>query len=224
MPGVFFFIVALAVISAVIYGWYAADKRRKELFVWAQSRHLSFSPQKDHGFDTRYPKFNCLNHGSSRYAYNVISGTLANREFLGFDYHYTTGSGKNRHTHNFSAIVLQSPILLKPLFIRPENFFDKITEFAGFDDIDFESAEFSRKFYVKSSDKRWAYDVIHPRMMEFLLSKPLFTIQFDLNRIMAHRGTKFSVDDFELAVEVLDGIIERFPEYLAKQQRENPSI
>ena len=40
---------------------------------------------------------------------------------------------------------------------------------ANFDDIDFESDEFSRKFYVQSSDRKFAYDVLHPRMMEFLL-------------------------------------------------------
>ncbi len=217
-----FVIVALVITAALIYGWYAAEKRRKELSAWAQSKNLSFSPEKDHAFDSRYPNFSCLNRGSSRYARNVISGTLADRVFLGFDYHYTTGSGKNRQQHNLSAIILQSPMLLKPLFIRPENVFDKITEFVGFNDIDFESAEFSRKFYVKAADKRWAYDVIHPRMMEFLLAKPLFTIQFDSKRIMAHRDKTFSIDDFEQAVELLDGIIQRFPEYLTKQQQEDP--
>ena len=224
MPNTLFVIIVLAVITAAIYSWYGADKRRKELFAWAQSRHLNFSSQKDYGFGSRYPSLSCLNRGSSRYAHNVISGTLADREFLGFDYHYTTGSGKNRQVHSFSAIILQSPIWLRPLYIRGEHFFDKITEFAGFDDIDFESAEFSRKFYVKSPDKRWAYDVLHPRMMEFLLSKPVFTIQFDLNRIMAQRSRTFSVADFEQAIELVEGMIERFPEYLRKQQQENPSI
>ena len=96
---------------------------------------------------------------------------------------------------------------------------DKITEFAGFNDIDFESAEFSRKFYVKSPDKRWAYDVIHPRMMEFLLASPVFTLQFDLTQIMISRSSTFSANDYESAVGVVEGMIERLPEYLVKQQQ-----
>lgn len=221
MPIVFFIILGAVVIAALIYGLHAAEKRRKELAAWAQSKGLSFDPQKHRGFDERFPNFKCLKRGHSRYAYNIMSGILGSGEFLGFDYHYTTGSGKNRQDHHFSAVILQSPIMLKPLFIRSENVFDKLTEFAGFDDIDFESAEFSRKFYVKSPDKRWAYDVIHPRMMEYLLTRPVFTIQFDLNRIIAHRNKKFSINDFTQAIEHVEGVIERFPEYLAKQQRQN---
>lgn len=57
MHSFFFAIIALVVISVLIYGWYAADQRRKELFAWAQSRNLSFSPQKDYGFDSRYANF-----------------------------------------------------------------------------------------------------------------------------------------------------------------------
>jgi hypothetical protein len=224
VQGLFFVVVALVILAVIIFGWYAANQRRKELLAWAHSKGLQFSTERYYGFDDRYPAFNCLQQGSDRYAYNVITGQLADREFLGFDYHYTTGSGKNRQDHHFSAIILQSPILLKPLLIRPENFLDKITEFAGFNDIDFESAEFSRKFYVKSPDKRWAYDVIHPRMMEFLLAAPVFTLQFDLTYIMASRSTTFSVTDYESAVTVIEGMLERLPEYLVKQQQANPSV
>jgi hypothetical protein len=222
VQGIFFVIVVVVAIAAIFYGWYVVDKRRKALFAWAQSRGLQFTSEKYYDFDNRFPAFSCLQQGSSRYAYNVITGSLADKEFLGFDYHYTTGSGKNRQDHHFSAIILQSPILLKPLFVRPENFLDKITEFAGFNDIDFESAEFSRKFYVKSPDKRWAYDVIHPQMMEFLMAAPVFTLQFDLTRIMASRNTTFSVKDYDSAIEVVEGMLERLPEYLVKQQQGNP--
>ena len=57
------------------------------------------------------------------------------------------------------------------LLIRPEGFFDKVAGAFGFDDIDFESEEFSRAFFVKSSDKRFAYDVLHPRMLELLMAE-----------------------------------------------------
>ncbi|MDY7011318.1 MAG: hypothetical protein SVV80_11300, partial [Planctomycetota bacterium] len=108
---------------------------------------------------------------------------------------------------------------LKPLYIRREHFFDKLTEFFGFDDIDFESAEFSRKFFVKSPNKRWAYDVIHQRMMEYLLAAPDFGIQFDLMHIIAWRGRKFKPADFQAAAEMICGMLERLPEYVVRQQK-----
>jgi len=121
-----------------------------------------------------------------------MEGTWSDRHLLAFDYHYethSTDSKGHRRTnhHHFSAVILASALPLKPLFIRAEGFFDKLTEFVGFDDIDFESAEFSRKFYVKAKDRRWAYDVIHARTMEFLLSMPRFTIQFDRNNVIANQ-------------------------------------
>ena len=119
-------------------------------------------------------------------------------------------------------VTQMTSVLLREGVGKIKTLLDKVSEFVGFDDIDFESAEFSRKFYVKSHDKRWAYDIIHPLMMEYLLAMPVFTIQFDLNRIMAHRDKVFSIADFERAIDLVEGIIQRFPDYLVKQQIENP--
>ena len=55
------------------------------------------------------------------------------------------------------------------VLLRREGLFDRMAGALGFDDIDFESVEFSRRFHVKSSDKRFAYDLIDAGMMQFLL-------------------------------------------------------
>ena len=215
---VIFVLFAVAVIAAVVYGYYAAAQRRKELSAWARERGLWFSPAKDRTLDGRFSEFDCLSRGHSRYAHNLISGDWSGREFLAFDYHYVTGHGKNQSTHTFSAVVLDGQVPLKPLFIRPEGCFDKITEFFGYDDIDFESAEFSRTFYVKSPDRRWAYDVIHQRTMAFLLEAPRFTIKFDRRHVIAYLGRRFKPQEFAAAAEVVQGVLDRLPEYLVRQQ------
>lgn len=108
--------------------------------------------------------------GHSQKISNTMSGSKNGCHIAMFDYTYTTGSGKSRQVHNNSVCVLGVPQHFKPLFIRPENFLDKIAGAIGFDDIDFESREFSSRFYVKSNDKKFAYDIVHPQMMNFLLS------------------------------------------------------
>jgi hypothetical protein len=215
---VFVAILGFVVVS-IIYGIYASGHRRKELAAWAMSKGLNFTPERDSSFQDRYPSFDCLRKGDSRYAYNIMAGTFAGRELLGCDYHYATGSGKSRTQHHFSLVIIKSPILLEPLFIRPENFFDKLTELVGFNDIDFESAEFSKKFYVKSPNKKWAYDIIHPRMMEFLLASPEFPIQFDSLSVILYRGTTFSPQDFDDATNLINGIFERIPDYVIQNQK-----
>lgn len=220
MPQVLFVIVVgCIVIIGAAFAFYADIKRRNKLSLWALQNGLEFSSGKATDEVYEFGDFDCLNRGSDRYAYNMISGTLHGIKFIGFDYHYQTGSGKNRQQHFFSAVILKSPILLKPLLIRPENLLDKVGAALGFDDINFESAEFSRKFFVKSPDKRWAYDIIHPRMMEYLLASPVFSIQFGLAYVIAWRDRRFECADFEAAAQIVKGIFDRIPEYVVQKQQ-----
>jgi hypothetical protein len=215
---IFLGVLALVVVP-IIYSIYASGKRRKELSEWALSKGLTFIAAKDGFFDSRYPNFSCLHRGDNRYACNIMTGGIAGRVFLGCDYNYSTGSGKSRHDYEFSLIIVNSPILLERLLIRPENFADKFAALVGFDDINFESAEFSRKFFVKAPNKKWAYAIIHPRMMEFLLSMPQFFIEFDSLSVIVYREDKFSVADFENAVNLINGIFDRIPDYVIQDNK-----
>ena len=66
-------IIVFAVVS-IIYSFYASDKRRKELAAWAMSKDLNFTAEHDSSFQDRYPSFDCLQRGDSRYAYNIMAG------------------------------------------------------------------------------------------------------------------------------------------------------
>ena len=129
--------------------------------------------------------------------------------FRAFDYHWQTHSTNSKgqrqtHTHRMSALVVDARVPLKGLQIRAENFFDKMKSAFGFDDIDFESAEFSRKFHVSAEDRKWAYDVLHARAIEFLLAQPhRYTIHFHRHEIFFGRGSgRWKAPEFEEAVDV----------------------
>ena len=61
----------------------------------------------------------------------------------------------------------------------------------GGEKVRFESEEFNKSFKVRTADAKFAYDVIHPRTMEFLMASrpPGFRIEGDMMR--------FSVDDHD---------------------------
>jgi len=217
-------LIVAAIIGLVIFAHLQAENRKKALAAWASSRGLSFQPAHDRGMDDRYPQFKCLKQGDDRYAYNVMEGAVGQRTACAFDYHYethSTDSKGNRTTydHHFSAVIVETGLALKPLVIRKEGFFDKIGEFLGFEDIDFESIEFSKAFYVKSPDRRWAFDVIQQSTMEFLLESPRFTLEFQESQIIAFRDRNFKPDDFEAALRVIEGVIERLPNYLLREMK-----
>ena len=222
MPVLIIIAVVVLIGGGIYLSLWLAAKRRKELSDWGAAHGLVFSQARDASIETRFAAFSCLHEGRHRYAYNVLSGSWAGRDFLGFDYHYETQSHSNKGTqtqhHHFSAVVLGSPVPLKPLLVRPETPFDKLAGFFGFDDINFESAEFSRKFYVKAPDKKWAYDVIHQRTMEFLLGMPRFSLQLDGRSVIAWRHSTFKAADFEQAAALVAGILDRLPDYLVRDQ------
>ncbi len=213
-----FFLVFIAVVALIIWAFYAAAQRRKKLAAWAAQHGLSFDESHDSDFEDSFPGFDCLREGDSRYAYNVMRGDWGGLRIVAFDYHYATGSGKDRSDYHFSAAILGSPIPLKPLRIRAEGFLDKIGEFFGFDDIDFESAEFSRRFHVKAPDKRWAYDIIHQRTMAYLMSAPEFSVQFAAYDVIAWQSKTFEPADFEAAARHIRAILDLIPEYVVQQR------
>jgi hypothetical protein len=223
-PAFFIILVVVIIIVAAIIGHLQAEKRRKELLQWAGSQGLSFVSSSNYAMDERFSSFSCLRQGSNRYAYNIMEGKHRHKPVCAFDYHYETYSTDakgNRQTHNhyFSAVIVDSGLPLKPLFIREEGFFDKVAEFVGFDDIDFESAEFSRQFYVKAPDRKWAFDVLHQATMEFLLQAPRFALEFQGPHVLAYRSGTFAPTDFSAALLVIDGIFERMPNSLIQEMK-----
>ncbi len=225
--GGFMTLVVLAlvlVVAMVIFGHLAAKKRREALAAWARGHGLGFDPERDSGMDNRYPAFECLQEGSRRYAFNVMSGAYRGRELVAFDYHYATRSTGSRgrrktHHHYFSAAIVSPGFVVRPLFLRPEGFFDKVKAAFGYDDIDFESAEFSKRFFVKSPDRRWAYDVIHARTMEFLLAAPRHSLEFHDRSIIVWNKTRWDLPQLEAAIGVIHGVLDRLPAYVVDQQR-----
>jgi len=206
------------IIYLAIYSHKKEKERRAAMAAWAVERGLNFSPEKVRGFDEEYREFDRLRQGSNRYAHNIMAGKLEGREVRLFDYHYETHSTNSKghrqtHHHSFSAVILESGFRLLPLAIRPEHFFDKLSAAFGWDDIDFESAEFSRRYHVKSPDKRWAYDVLHGRVMEMLLGVKGLSFECDRGAMICTGGGRWELRKFERAIGLVGEILRQIPDH-----------
>jgi len=199
------------------WNWYDSKKRRELLGAWAVGKGWRFQPGKVSGPAAEYPGLKFFDRGHSRSACNIISGEHNGRSVRLMDYRYVTGSGKSRTTHHVGVLIMRTDFPTIPLTIRRENPFDKVTEFFGADDIDFESAEFSRKFYVKSNDRKWAYDVIHQRTMDFLLASPSYEIAFGMQEIAITKSRKLSPQGYDEALALATGFYDLVPDYVIRQ-------
>jgi hypothetical protein len=217
MPFLIILFLALVVIGA-IYNHIQARKRMEGMEALARKLGLNFNAAQDFGLAERYKFLKQLAQGDDRYARNVISGTYKDNEVLVFDYHYLTHStdGKGNRTtqvHLFSFFILTLPGVFPDLTIRRENFLTKIAEVFGYHDIKFESAEFSKTFCVRSPDKKFAYDVCNPKMMEYLLANKDLSIEIE-NQVLALAFDRcLSTEQIESDLQRLIDIRSLLPEY-----------
>jgi hypothetical protein len=231
VPCVIAAFVLAAVIGGVILAHRAEQRRRAEFQAVAAELGFAYDPSSDPGFDDRFPRFECFHRGHSRRAFNLLVGVRGAPErprrcTLGeFEFKETQGSGKNRRTvtYRFGFAVLETAFRAMPdILVREEHFFDKVAGFLGFDDIDFESAAFSRRFMVKSSDKRFAYDLIDAQMMEFLLEEGTPNIDIGDHAVCLWYGQSTRLEPGQL-VELLawgERFLERWPRVLVAELAE----
>jgi len=214
------FIVAAIVIAVV--GWWMEKKRREALAALAASLGLSFSHQKDRALAGQLSFLDKTQSGSNRYCYNVMQGNWQGHNILAFDFHYETHSrdskGRRKTNHHYlSYVTLRLPKAFPELTIAPEGFFSKIAQAVGYDDIDFESAEFSREYVVRSADRKFAYDFCHARTIEFLLAEPVYHLEVEHDRLAVCQKRRFKVEEIRGRLEHLVKIRNLMPDYIFTQ-------
>ena len=214
-----FFIVAICIIIAIVWGIYAGKKRRDAMSLLAGRLGLRFSHERDYQIAKRYEFLDKLDQGSNRYAYNVMEGGYEGHSVKVFDYHYETYSrdskgNRQTHHHHFSFFILGLDRSFPELTIAKEGFFSKIAQAMGFDDIDFESHEFSKRFVVRSKDKKFAYDFCNAQMIDYLLSAQEIEIEVDSTSLALAFNRCLKVEEIEPRLRQLMEIRARMPGYL----------
>ena len=215
--------VLVVIVISTIYGMIQARKRREGLFALAQRLGLNFNAAER---STSSPTDSAFSNNSPRATTvtppMLFPGNYQQNEILAFDYHYATyhtdKSGRHKdHDHWFSFFILTLPAVFPDLTIRRENLFTRVAEVFGYQDIKFESAEFSKAFCVRSQDKKFAYDVCNAKMMEYLLANRDLSIEIENNVLALAFNSRLSVDQIEANLQRLVEIRSRLPEYLFTQ-------
>ncbi len=212
-----FFVLGAVAFGVLVYAQRRArQKRRDDLAHLAHTLGLSFDPRSRKDL----PPHKIFERGHNRTRFHTMSGSIEFGErrldvVMG-DHRFTERSGGDKRTHELSYAIVTVPYHGTPdLVIREEGLADRLKSAVGFDDIDFESEEFSRKFWVTSNDKRFAYDVVHPRMMEFLLRRPAPNLELRYDALCLHSGRRrWEVDEFRIWLAWARSFVALWPEHL----------
>ena len=219
------FVVGLGVVVLVVVLGFLAEKKRREMLQRvAASRGWRYTRRDDAWAD--YFDGSPFGRGHNRQAHNILTGTHDGRDFVGFDYLYHTtetstdaqGRTSSREvSHWFSVLALRTADGFPPLEVSPEGFFGRAIGKLTNRDIQLESEEFNRAFSVVSSDRRFAYDILHPRLMEQLLLTRDVGWKIQQGWILAVEPGRHDVTDIDRRLGVIDGVLDAVPDFVRQQ-------
>jgi len=218
-PFLLFALVAALVIAVAIFSHLRESKRREALRRAASASGLTYHLGRNYAIPDTYRFLNPLGQGRNRYAFNVLEGVCEGCPVQAFDFHYETESTDSRgrrttHHHYSSFFLLEQEKFFPELRIYPEGLLSRLGQMLGFDDIDFESVEFSRAFVVRSRDRKFAYDVCHTRMMEYLLEHRDLSLEIEGRCVAMSFDRRLKPEEIPGRLNQLIEIRRLFPEYL----------
>jgi hypothetical protein len=221
---VIFAVGVCVVVLIAVLGHLAAKKRREEFAAFAASKGWTYV-QRDDRWCSRFDG-HPFGTGQDRTAQNIVTGRYDGRPFEAFDYSYVTTSTStdangntttHRTTHAFSVVAIDTGVALPRLEVAPEHWFGRMVGRLTNRDIELESEDFNRAFTVTCPDRKFASDVLHPQMMQFLLGNRDLGWRFQGGALLAIHGGPHSLLELEARLATIDGILDRVPEFVWRE-------
>lgn len=210
--GGLFAIVAVVAIAVIGGQFYLNHRRHAKAQEWANARGWSYT-KSDRSY-TRFSTGSPFGQGHGRSATKILQGPLhgpGSRHVISFTLTWTEGSGDDAKTYHQHIVAMDLGLTVPRIDLRPEN---AVTRRLG-RDIQFELDEFNREWRVTSEDLRFAHGVIHPRMMELLMTPAHqgWTYRYENRYIMTWLRGRTDLDRIIPTAENLNQLADQIPNY-----------
>lgn len=217
-------VVVVLIVGGIVYvAWRLEQKRRAALAAFA-AQHGFTVVERDDSLLRRFRDYGSpFDVGFDRRAEHIMTGTYDERPAIAFDLTYHTWEtrtvdGKTeryKESHKYAIVSLTMPRTYPGLSVSPEGpvgrFFGRLTN----TDIQFESDDFNRAFTVNSKDRRFASDIIHPRMMEMLLAD-CRDVAWEMveDQIMTVTSGRLDPETLPQLLRALDAVLDQVPAHV----------
>jgi hypothetical protein len=207
----FMFWALILAVGLYVYLYYKREGKRAKAFqTWAKQRGFRYRRGEGAlaGFSTAEP----WGRGERRTGAHVLRGDHRGEPVLMFEYRFMAGND-NKEIHNYQVVAVPLPAPVPLLDIAHEGGFSR--RFG--DDIDFENQAFNDKFKITSADRRFAYDIVHARTMEWMLADPragAWQWRFEGTWLMTFHKAKLDPEDALGRAEFLLQVRAGAPAYL----------
>jgi len=228
-------------IFAVAYALYAqkkAEERRLRILGYANQHGFTYYPSdpvfiptqgfwasltsSDTGFHSRFASFEPFDKGHSRSTSNLLVKQVQDHVLYAFDYEYkiTTSNGKSTQTTTYRHTVTAARvnINLPGLSLQPETIVHWFGEKFGMRELEFESEEFNKRYFIRASDDRAVYDILHPQMIDYLLDQSIGWWQMAGHLLVRIEPRQEDVPEIHQGLLEIQGFIERIPAFVRQDR------
>ena len=155
-------------IAAIVAFWYIRRSSGKERLNRAWGRLAEDLRLGRHTIELCCPpeRYTCLDLFSYEYMGQItdsIQGCVDDHPVRILNYHTRNGG-------LYGAVLFELPLAAPRLMLRPERHGITAELCSAGNQVTFESMEFNRRCRVNSVDEKFAFDVLHPRMIEVILT------------------------------------------------------
>ncbi|WP_026922428.1 hypothetical protein [Glycomyces arizonensis] len=205
-----FLAIGLVVAVLCFIGWRNKQKEIRAFRAWASRYGYRYERRDDSVAGvSSVPPFGI---GRERKCVDVFRGTYRDTRLLFFQYDYASGSGDRSVSLSYQVVAIDLPQSLPVLDIGQEGFLSRWDE-----DIDFENPRFNDLFKIQSTDRRFAFDVIDPRTMEWMLADrraQTYQWRFDGPWLMSIRPGGVDLGDVFTRADFLLDVYARVPRHV----------
>ncbi|MQA08032.1 MAG: hypothetical protein GEU98_05650 [Pseudonocardiaceae bacterium] len=162
-----------------------------------------------------------FDRGADRAAQHVITGTHRGRPFCCFEYSFNRVqvSRTGTRSNHFRIYAVRTPTWRPALQVTREDLGTQLVDSVTGHDLQLESTAFNQTFRVLTENDRFAYDVLNPRMMEWMLRDPRalnVPFRFERDELVAWERGTFEGHMVESGVDYLCDILDRVPDFVWK--------
>ena len=218
--------------------WMGAGKRAKEAAAFAQREGFTIAPGadsqpsglfslgfNDSGDDMVWPSpfgygivtatqlvnqlGGCIPHSSGYRADNVLVKHDGDLDWCVFDYTTISRDSKGNRSYSYYGVVLlRAPFEFQRVELRPENVLFRLGRALGMQDIQVEVEQFNRKYFVTAADRKFAFDLLSPKVIDQMLKFPTRHWQFDGSFVVILRSDFYDYFDALRAMEEIREVLQ----------------
>ncbi|WP_430868142.1 hypothetical protein [Demequina aurantiaca] len=217
-------VVAAGVFGAAVWIFEAvhAHRHRSEYAEFALLHGWDFAPRTTE-YNSRFASAPFA-VGGDRQQLDVLRGKLNGLECATFTHVYETGGDEpaDKRKHPFQVTLVELPVNLPRLELIPESLAQRVAKTVGAMDIDFESEAFNRRWRVRAADRKYAHDVLDPRMLERLIQPDAegAMIRIEGGAVMTWQSGRVGVEGLATRLGVLTAIARRIPDHVLREYTE----